>query len=384
MHLTHIEDIILIDGAPGAIKAVSFLDAIVKMLAPGLDESKITLKWDGSPAVVAGIDPQNGKFFVGTKAVFSKGSPKVNYSNADIDANHGNQGDLAPKLKAALKYLPSVWKGGVYQGDLMFAPGMLKKQVIDGEASITFKPNTITYAAPIDSDLGKTIAGAKFGIIFHTKYSGSEIPTMKASFDVSVKDFKPSSKVWVDDAEFKDASSGATFTNTEANSALKEIKLLRRTIGPVQRALKNIFRNKGNIQALIQYNNTVIKSGSGIMNSKSHFSAFIDWFIGIKSRKLKTWDKNKENAYRNEMLKQEPDYITVLDFYQNIKVIKKLIINKLNKIKQMKTFVQTDSGFRVVGHEGFVAITNDGSSVKLIDRMEFSKNNFTSDHGWAD
>jgi len=383
MHLTHIEDIILLDGPSGAARSLAFLDSIVKMLAPNLTESKITLKWDGSPAIIAGIDPQSGKFFVGTKAVFSKGGPKINFTNADIDKNHGSQGDLAPKLKDALKYLPSVWKKGVYQGDMMFTKKMLKRETINGESTITFKPNTITYAAPLDSDLGKKIAGSQFGIVFHTKYSGDEIVNMKASFDVSINDFKPSSKVWFDDAEFKDASKDAQFTNTEAGRVLRDINALKKSAPAVQQALKRIFTNKGNISSLIQFNNAKIKEGVGISDSKKYYESFVDWLAGVKKAKLKTWDDAKDKAFRQDMQRQAPDYIKVLDFYSGLKMVKKVIIGKLNTINKMRTFVQTDSGYRVVGHEGFVAITNDGSSVKLVDRMEFSKNNFSTDKGWA-
>ena len=81
---------------------INFLRSIRDMLS-GKSKKKVDLhvKWDGAPAVFAGINPENGKFFVGTKSIFNK-TPKINYTNADIDANHG--GGLADKLKVALKY----------------------------------------------------------------------------------------------------------------------------------------------------------------------------------------------------------------------------------------------------------------------------------------
>lgn len=383
VHMTHIEDIILLDGAQGAARSLFFLDSIIKMLSPSMQEAQLTLKWDGSPAVIAGIDPESGKFFVGTKAVFSKGNPRLNFSNSDIDKNHAGQGDLPSKLKAALKYLPKVWKKGVFQGDLMFTKDMLKKQTIDGDPSITFKPNTITYASPIKSDLGKKIAGSDFGIVFHTRYTGKSVPEMKSSFNVSIKDFKQNSKVWFDDAEFKDVSTGATFSNAEASAAFKTLKVLKSQSGAVQTALKRAFMNKGNISNLIQFNNARIKAGDSISNPGKHYDMFVDWVVEKKAKTLKSWSPEKDKAFRADMKKQKGDYVKILSFWNNLRTVKKVIISKLNKIKTMKTFVQTDSGYKVVGHEGFVAITNDGSSVKLVDRMEFSKNNFTADKSWS-
>ncbi|MFB5634983.1 MAG: DUF6267 family protein, partial [Candidatus Nitrosomaritimum aestuariumsis] len=207
-HLQHIEDQILIDGPKGVKTVINFLTSLTDMVSGSVKEEVIvlterkgiavTLKWDGSPAVIAGIDPATKKFFVGTKSVFSKGNPKLNFTDKDIDRNHGGNGDLPNKLKSALKYLPSIWNKGVFQGDMMFDKSILKRQKIDGKDSITFKPNTILYSIPADTDLGKKIAGSKFGIVFHTKYTGQSMEDMSASFNVTVGDFKQSKDVWFD------------------------------------------------------------------------------------------------------------------------------------------------------------------------------------------
>ena len=96
-----------------------------------------------APAIICGINPENGKFFVGTKSVFNK-NPKVNYTNADISKNHS--GELASKLSIALKELKRLGIKGVLQGDFLFSQSDLKKISLDGEDMISFTPNTITYA----------------------------------------------------------------------------------------------------------------------------------------------------------------------------------------------------------------------------------------------
>ena len=105
-HLEHLEDDIINRGTKGGQNAINFLKSIRNMLA-GSSGKKVnmTVKWDGAPAIICGTNPENGKFFVGTKSVFNK-NPKINYTNADIDDNHS--GGLADKLKVALKYLPKL------------------------------------------------------------------------------------------------------------------------------------------------------------------------------------------------------------------------------------------------------------------------------------
>ena len=181
LHLEHLEDNVLNRGVTGARESINFLQSLRDMLA-GSSTSKInvTTKWDGAPAVFAGINPKNGKFFVGTKSVFNR-APKLNYTDRDIDRNHPS-GGLNEKLKVALAFLPKLGIKGVLQGDMMFTKGDIKKEQIDGEKYITFQPNTIVYAVPESTPLAKTMQAAQLGIVFHTSYSGRSLDTMKPSW----------------------------------------------------------------------------------------------------------------------------------------------------------------------------------------------------------
>ena len=167
-HLEHLEDDIINRGSKGGVNAINFLNSVRNMLAGNIGgKLNMSVKWDGAPAVFCGTNPENGKFFVGTKSVFNK-SPKINYTPTDIRRNHG--GELANKLQVCLRELPKLGLDGIYQGDLLFTRGDLKAVAIDGEKMITFTPNTITYAVPAGSDIARRIARAKLGIVFHTKY----------------------------------------------------------------------------------------------------------------------------------------------------------------------------------------------------------------------
>ena len=205
VHLEHLEDNVLNAGVSGAREAINFLRSLRDMLAGHTGtKMNVTTKWDGAPAIFAGVNPENGKFFVGTKSVFAKNA-KLNYTDDDIDENHPAEG-LNQKLKLALAFLPKLGIKGVLQGDMMFSKGDIKQETIDGEDYIIFQPNTIVYAVPTSSKLAKSMLAAQVGVVFHTAYSGKTLETMKASFNIDISHLKQTKDVWFRDASFTDAS----------------------------------------------------------------------------------------------------------------------------------------------------------------------------------
>ena len=214
--MEHAEDDVLNGGVKGARDSINALRAVRDMLA-GHSEKKvsITVKWDGAPAIFAGKDPSDGKFFVAKKGVFNK-NPKVYKTNAEIDDD--TSGDLAAKLKACLAELPALGIDGVIQGDLLFTSSDLKSATIDGEEYITFHPNTLVYAVPAQSELAKSIKSAKIGIVWHTFYEGNSFETMKAVFGKDIlSTLKKTDRVWSTDVDYKDVSGKATLTKEETD-----------------------------------------------------------------------------------------------------------------------------------------------------------------------
>ena len=211
-HLEHLEDDILNNGTQGGKDAIAFLKSLGKMLSSGDSGMRITTKWDGAPAVICGTDPENGKFFVGTKSVFNKTTPKICYSESDVDALYPS-GGLNEKLKTAYRYLSQLGIRGVVQGDLLFTDDR-HVGVIGGQQVYHFTPNTITYAVPKNSEIGKRVENAKMGIVFHTTYRGSSLGSMSASFGAKVNG---SNNVFVASADFSNASGAANFTTVERN-----------------------------------------------------------------------------------------------------------------------------------------------------------------------
>jgi hypothetical protein len=393
-HMTHIEDLILDGGVKGARQAILALRSMRDMLSGNAKAPiDVTVKWDGAPAVFAGIDPSDDKFFVAKKGIFAK-NPKV-YKNHD-DINADTSGDLNKKLKLAFDNLKDLGITGVIQGDFMFEKGDLKKENINGIPHITFHPNTIVYAVPTNTQLAKEISKAEIGIVWHTTYSGSQFENMKAEFGREiVPKLKKTNKVWMTDATLRDLSGTATFTekdNLEVSKKLSDAGKIFRQIAAS--TLKQIESNKELNLVINVYNNTMVRKGQRIKNTKKHAAGLIDF---VKDRYAKQASKLKSpkgkagvQAKQDELMKffdkKNMKNLQLVFDLQNLIVDSKLIIiNKLNKLSKIDTFVKTKSGFKVTGVEGFVAIDRmEGGAVKLVDRLEFSTNNFSKDiiKGW--
>ena len=386
-HMTHIEDKVLYGGVNGTRQAIFALRNMRDMLSGG--GGSVSVKWDGAPAIFAGTDPRDGQFFVAKKGIFNK-NPKVYKTPAEIDAD--TSGDLAAKLKDALKYLPALGIKGVIQGDFLFGRGDLSSENIDGQKYVTFHPNTIVYAVPHEQ--AAPVRKAKIGIVWHTTYTGKTFETMKASYGVNVKALKKSSDVWSQDAMLRDLTS-ATMTKRETddvNETLSEIgKLFNKISGSTLRALE---RNQALAQTIETYNNTFVRKGQVIGNEVAHTEKLIRWIQGKYGKEIATRKTEKgkqtQRQKRDELLnffslKNKVNLIDMFRLQKLIVLAKMKLINKLNRLQNIDTFVKTRKGFKVTGAEGYVAIDKlGGDAVKLVDRMEFSYNNFSPDilKGW--
>lgn len=393
-HMTHIEDLILDGGVKGARQAILALRSLRDMLSGNTKAPvDVTVKWDGAPALFAGEDPRDGQFFVAKKGIFNA-DPKVYKNHADIDAD--TSGDLNKKLKIAFDNLKGLGIKDVIQGDFMFDSSDLKKEKIDGVQHITFHPNTILYAVPTGTPLAKEIAAAKVGIVWHTSYSGGTFETMKAEFGKDiVSKLKPSKNVWMQDATLKDLSGTATLTKQDSLEVSKKLSDAGKLFKKISAStLKEIESNKELNLVINVYNNKKVREGQRITNTKKHATGLI---MFVQDRYAKQIDKLSSKKGKDNKSKQRDELLKFFDKknlknlqnvfdLQNLIVDSKLIIiNKLNKLNKIGTFVKTTSGFRVTNPEGFVAIDRmEGGAVKLVDRMEFSTNNFSKDiiKGW--
>ena len=387
-HMTHIEDKVLYGGVRGTREAILALRELRDMLG-GKSKGALSVKWDGAPAIFCGEDPRDGEFFVAKKGIFAK-NPKVYKTNAEIDEDMS--GDLADKMKTALRLLPSLGIKGVIQGDFLYGPGDLKKKKIDGESYVTFHPNTIVYAIP--ERMASDIIKSEIGIVWHTTYTGNDFESMKASYGVDVSKFRNSVKVWSQDAMLRDVSN-ATMSERETEEITTILSTCGRLFNSISgTTLRTLEGNQDLAKLIEQHINTFVRKGSMPPQPKIHVRKLLQWINEkykkqINARKTAKGKKVQQDKLDEIMKFFSPSNKKSLEKMfelQRLIVIAKLkLINKLNSLKKIDTFVKTKQGYKVTGEEGYVAIDKlGGDAVKLVDRMEFSYNNFSPDilKGW--
>ena len=393
-HMEHLEDAVLNGGVNGTRQAINLLRSMRDMLSGNSSRGvSTTVKWDGAPAIFAGQDPRDGEFFVAKKGIFNK-NPKVYKTAEEVDAD--TSGELATKLKDALKYLPELGITGVIQGDFLFSKSDLKSEVYDGEKVTTFHPNTIVYSVPSKSPLGNTIRQAKIGIVWHTIYTGTSFETMKASFGKEIASkLRKSKNVWSVDAMFTDVSGSATFTEKETKQITKLLSEAGKLFSKLDaKTLNGISDDALLLQKVKTHFNTKVRDGQKITNVKSHVKGLVNYIVAFYDKEA---GKRKSEKGKATQIEKRDD---VLKFFSNANVrhleniftmmnllidAKEMIIRKMDQASNITTLLRTKDGFQVTAPEGYVAIDTDGSALKLVDRMQFSQANFSSEYikGWS-
>jgi len=394
LHMTHLEDALLDGGVKGTRNVINYIRNIRDMLSGNTSAPvNLTVKWDGAPAIFAGTDPADGKFFVAKKGVFNK-TPKLYKTDSEID--NDLSGELNSKFKVALKEFAKLGIEGVIQGDFLYTNDDLKTEDIDGESCVTFHPNTIVYAVPKASSLGKTINGSKIGVVWHTTYAGSSLETMSASFGMAISTKLNNVKtVWHVDANFEDKSGTATFTKAEnkaLTAQLSKAGTMFRTIDVT--VLNELGTNKELNQKVNTFINTKVRDGQRIGAVKPFVK---DLQTYIQKYYQNEADKRKTPAGKKTQMDKATAVLGIFDkkntrkleaiftLYDLLVDMKYIIIAKLNTVGGIKTLLKTTKGFEVTGQEGFVAIDHYGkNALKIVDRMGFSLANFSDQYikGW--
>ena len=391
-HLTHLEELVLTQGPAGFSMARDFLLQLLETLKGNAESSiQTSVKWDGAPAIFAGINPENGKFFVGTKSIFNK-VPKINYTEDDIIQNHGHAPGLVDKLTRALEHLPKLGITNILQGDFMFDDTMLEVTEIDGEPHYRFKPNTIVYAVPVNSELGRKIGQSEFGIVFHTTYDSLD---SGASFGADISNLNQAPGIWFDDAFFTDDTGTVTLTEDEEREILS---LVERAEG----VNEQIDYNNIPSALLNIYINSEIRAGQFIEDPVRSFDGFKNWYIQRESKKIspealvkmrtdagrrgriaRVKNKIQQTLQSFDSKSRKEDILNLLRVSRLLFEAKNIFIEKYNNaVYNTKHFVDDGSGDLVASNpEGYVAVDREGNGVKFVDRLEFSRANFMIDKG---
>ena len=309
-HLEHLEDDIFNNGYAGAQNALAFLEGLKGMLTTGSGggNTKVTVKWDGAPAIICGIDPETDMFFVGTKSVFAKTEPKVCYSHEEIDLWYGGTG-VNPKLIAAYDYLSKLPITGVIQGDLLYTetPPLV---TMGGKRCYKFKPNTITYCVEKATEMGGKVGKSTVGIVFHTKYTGQTLAEMSAGFGVNVSGLQGVSDVAVFSSDFTNTNGIANLSAGEKNKLDMSMRTAKRNLDSSRKFLNEIggtTKGMGPAALFKIYFNQVIKSGNMPTSSSqmlNGFKTFVEGRYAAKEAGVTTpkakdnWAKKKEEAIK--------------------------------------------------------------------------------------
>jgi hypothetical protein len=391
-HLEHLEDDIINNGAKGGENAINFLKTTRDMLAGNTGGAvNMTVKWDGAPAIICGINPENNKFFIGTKSVFNA-TPKINYTVADIKRNHGS-GGAAKKLEYSLRYLKSLPIKGILQGDLLFTDDKETKN-IDGESMITFTPNTITYAVPQDSDIGRKIARAKMGIVFHTAYTGKDMKSLSAGFG-TVKG-SGGSNIFLASAQYTDKSGSVMFNKRDLNAFDAQIRMAQGSLQKAKPILDEMSKTAMSDTLSIGYKlktffNYFIKTTQGDMGGvKDMQKRFETYYDNLMDKEIESRKTEKGKAPYIKAKKEGLIFLnrnrTALYFaiasHITLANAKNTLLRKMNQIQSIGHFLRTPNGYKVTAPEGYVAVDRVAGAVKLVDRLEFSRQNFTMPKGW--
>jgi hypothetical protein len=294
----------------------------------------------------------------------------------------------------ALKHLPELGIKGIIQGDFLYSKSDVKTQKIKGKSYVTFHPNTIVYAVPGESDAANAIKQSKIGIVWHTTYKGNSFETLKASYGVDVSRFNSTRNVWSQDATLRDLTK-LTMSRKDTDEVTSYLSTAGQIFNQISgTTLRTLEKDPELAQLIEQFNNTYVRKGQVIQNTKTHTNRLISW---IKQKFQKEADKRKTEKGKstqikklNEILKffspaNRQSLVKMFDLQKVIVLAKMKLINTLNKLSNVDTFLKTKRGYRVTGQEGYVAIDKlGGDAVKIVDRMEFSYANFSPDilKGW--
>jgi hypothetical protein len=363
-HLEHLEDHPINAGAEGVKHAINNLTQVHRRLRGADNDTRITTKMDGSPSIVFGNHPETGKFFVASKSAFNK-NPKINYTDEDIEKNHGHAPGLVEKLKAALKHLPRVTPArGVFQGDVMHSGN----DVSNNGRTVSFTPNTITYSAAAGSEHGKAARRAKIGVAVHTAYRGDTFDNMKAEYAPNLDSFGSHPDVHMIPVDHNlEKTSYPREAQTEFREHMKNAIRASRVINhdailphqiPLKTYINSTIRNGTSPSTegfMEHYKNALQKKVDGVKTPAAKQAKTVEM-----QRTLDHVDQNREH------------FENMLQLHHHLQNAKNVLTNALSSSSgDFKTTI----GGKKTKPEGFVVVQNNRPT-KFVDRQEFSAANF--------
>jgi len=393
-HLTHVEDLLYDEGAAGGDKIFTYLESLFDELKGSTPKAQLrtTVKIDGSPAVcLASSYPGVPGPFVGTKMTFSPRAPQIYQTPDEIDAKYGEIPDLANKLKVALSIIPQLGipAGEVWKGDFLFTEEDLRVHNIDGTDYVTFQPNTIVYAAPVDSDIGHKIMDSRVGIALHTRYGGDDLKTAEstASFDIDANQLNSLPDAFIIDANMPSIAGSVTLTAEETSSVSSTLSSAKEMFNSIRDFIEEVSLNSTYVDILNTYENQAIRTSSGETQfTEGYVDNLIKWVQDKYTADAETKKTDKGRAGVLERrdaivaffgVTNRENFIALFELQHSIVRIKNFLIKKLNNLSKLVPFDREEDGtLRITNNEGFAVSDIEGSIIKLVDRLGFSRKNF--------
>ena len=392
-HLNHLEDNIFLGHIDGTREAIKFIREFRDVLKGHADRPSggTSVKWDGAPAIWMGPHPKTKEFFVAKKSLFNKTFPMYYTSTEDIqNATELSQG-LKSKFKLAFNKYKNANMTTIIQGDFLFDSTDLKYEQIDGERYLTFQPNTIVYAFPVDSDMAKELDGKDMGIVWHTTYKGKDIPSLVAKAGVTL----PSNPrgVWQISADLQDMSGAGSLTKLEGKAIDKELTNIGFHFRNVSRATFDKLNDPVIAALCTTYTNSFVRANT--TPTPEEAAKGLPDFITKKfeaevaKRKTAAAQARQREALASAidpiMSVPKHELLSMFHLYYSLQRAKNVLVEKLSQAGFIKTFLKTQDGWKVTSQEGFVATDKlKRNTLKLVDRLEFSYANFSDDviKGW--
>jgi len=407
-HLSHLEDLAIEEGKRGFAKFIEQVDNFTSYLEGFESKTTVNLKVDGAPALFWGIDPRpeyNNQFFIATKTVFSK-TPNLVHSEQEVETLYK---DAPPGLKEVLKTVFPYLKEGydnsglMYQGDLLFSPS--RKPVvknIEGKQYLTFQPNLISYAIPVDpqSELYNLASKAPVGIVIHAAFNiqanGNGVTSSMASRDVRrVVQRLSQIGVFAEGSNYKtlNLQLDPNLKNT-INGLLEDAKI---KIGSINNQFDMEYTGSTFASQLREYANYMVRHGGGLFKAAiagepftvdKYIQGFTQFIKGKIAKKAAAGsDRVKANAEKKvanivSYLQQNKESLNGLigatyDMIRIKLIFQQLLANAEGKLNGMRSFIPVKDGYISAPGEGHVLYIGDTpNQVKIVDRLNFSANNF--------
>lgn len=365
-HLEHLEDHPINAGHEGTLHALQNLSDVHRKLRGKDNATKITMKYDGSPSVIFGHHPENGKFFVASKSVFNK-NPKLNYTEEDIEKNHGHAPGLVEKLKAALHNLKKVSPPrGVYQGDIMHTRGDLEHK----GNKVSFTPNTITYSTPANSPHGKAALNSKIGVAVHTAYKGDNLQDMEAQYAPDLSHFGKHKDVHLISTQHDLSKIKYKPEHQEEfRKHFKQAQSAARKVG--QEGFEAV---SGHQIPFKTYINHTVRTGTKptAQGFIEHLSAAHDKKIeGVKTQKAKDAKTVEKQRVLQDVMDNRKHVNNMIDLHKHLQGAKDVLTHALSSNAEFHHSIKG----KKAKPEGFVVVRNNRPT-KFVDRAEFSAANF--------